>query len=319
MLNEMIRDNYDIQITELKLLDQYFGTKIYLAETQSKQYIVKMLPLSVPNLENEEKITRFLTQNGIQVAKFLLTKNGEGCVKTDQMQFHVQEFIKGTAYMVNTAPKWLMDKSALLLGQIHHVLQGYVEMKTNFSRNFFDPSHVNESKQQYFQRLDQALEAKNTSLTSALKERIKHLERIERFTIDTDKLTYANSHGDFYIGQLVVQDHNVTVIDWTSACKLPIALEVMMSYAFAAPECKCGEISSEGLKRYISHYVKHFYLSEYDIKIIPYLYYFQQIMCHYSPPYDGIPNTYKPICDLINNLTNWLYENTESLEKELQR
>lgn len=51
--------------------------------------------------------------------------------------------------------------------------------------------------------------------------------------------------------------------------------------------------------------------------MMPYVLYFQQIMCHYAPPYDNIPDEYKPLCKLINNYTNWLYENVETLSDEL--
>lgn len=318
-LHDLISDNYDIQITDLTLLDQYFGTEIYLAQTLNKHYIIKKLPPAVPNLENEEPLTRFLAQNGIPVARLLLTKNGEGCVKTEQTQFHVQEFIEGKTFRVNTAPLWLMDGSARLLGQIDYVLKSYGKMNVNFGKEFFTPSNANASTKYYIQQLAAAVEEKNIPLTSALEERIKHLERISTFNIDAEKLTYTNSHGDFYIGQLIVNDRHVTVIDWTGACKLPAALEVMMSYVYAAPECKDGKISSDRLKRYIDYYSEYFHLNDYDIKIMPYLFYYQQIMCHYSPPYDDIPDTYKPVCNLINNFTKWLYENAENLERALQK
>lgn len=316
-LHNLILDNYDIQITDLTLLDQYFGTEIYLAQTPNKRYIIKKLPPVVPNLENEDPLTRFLKQNGIPVSRLLLTKNGEGCVKTEQTQFHVQELIEGKTYRVNTAPLWLMDESARLLGQIHCVLKNYGEMNVNFDKEFFIPSNANESTKHYIQQFAAAIEEKNIPLTSALDERIKHLERISAFTIETDKLTYTNSHGDFYISQLIVSDRHVIVIDWTGACKLPAALEVMMSYVYAAPECKDGKINSDGLKRYIDRYGAHSQLNYYDIKIMPYLFYFQQIMCHYPPPYDGIPDTYKPVCGLINRFANWLYEHAEDLDKAL--
>jgi len=156
-----------------------------------------------------------------------------------------------------------------------------------------------------------------TISASALEGRIKHLERISAFAIETDKLTYSNSHGDYYIGQFIVNGREVTVIDWTGACKLPTALEVMMSYVFAAPECANGEINSDGLKRYIDQYSSYSKMSDYDIKVMPYLFYYQQIMCHYPPPYNGIPEKYKPVCRLINRFTKWMYENAEGLERSL--
>jgi hypothetical protein len=52
--------------------------------------------------------------------------------------------------------------------------------------------------------------------------------------------------------------------------------------------------------------------------MMPYLYYFQQLMCHYPPPYDDVPVPYQPICGLINKTTKWLYENVGRLSEELK-
>ena len=330
-LRELIIAEYGIQITDLTLLDRYFGTEIYLAAANGTRYIVKKLPPTAPSLEKEEPLTRYLARNGIPVARLLLTKHGEGCVKTEQSQFHtqfhVQEFIEGKIFQVNTAPPWLVDESARLLGKIHGVLENYGNMDVNFGKSFFSSSNALEKKKYYEQQLTAAIAGAvdntdeksgiNIILISTLKERVKHLERISAFTIETDKLTYANSHGDYYIGQLIINGRKATVIDWTGACMLPAALEVAMSYVFSAPECANGIISGDGLNRYIEQYLAYYHLNDYDIRIIPRLLYYQQIMCHYPPPYEAIPETYKPICGLINRFTSWLYEHAEDLETAL--
>ena len=65
LTNKMIEDNYDVKINDLRLLDHYFGTEIYFAETSIGRYIIKLLPLFVPGVENEGLITNFLYSNGI--------------------------------------------------------------------------------------------------------------------------------------------------------------------------------------------------------------------------------------------------------------
>ena len=95
----------------------------------------------------------------------------------------------------------------------------------------------------------------------------------------------------------------------------------MLSYVFASPECKDGRIDSEGLKRYINNHAKHFPLNDYDIQIMPYLYYYAQMICNYSPDeiYKNLlPDWWKDKCDLIINVTDWLYENVEKLSEALR-
>jgi len=318
-LSELLADNYNLDVDDVKLFTSHFGTEIYLAQTNKGKYIVKTLPLEYDHdMEKEGHITEYLHNNGVPVARLLKTKNGEYVVKTDERQFHVQDFIEGEVLAVNTAPEWFMEQSASILGKIHAVLKNYGELGVNFGGDFFRKETALGRKQRYIKGLNKAVETGNSTLVMDLEERIKHLDRISAFDIGSTKLTYVNSHGDFYIGQIIVKDENITVIDWTTACKLPASLEVIMSYVFAGPDCKYGIISGDGLKRYINRYSKHFQLTDYDIQIMPYLLYFQQIMCHYSPPYENIPATYKPVCNLINSFAKWLYENVEILEKELQ-
>ena len=213
--------------------------------------------------------------------------------------------------------QWFLEKSAKILGKTHDILNNYCELPTNYGKDFFQRDNVNDTKQYYSNMLNQAAEQNNKSLISLLEERLKHLSRVSSFDIDAGRLTYLNSHGDFWISQIIVKDADLTVIDWTSACKLPACLEVIMSYTTSAVQCKDGKIDSEGLKRYINHYSEYSHLSDYDIKIMPYLYYYQQIMCHYPPPYDNIPVVYKPICTFINNFTSWLHENAGILSEKL--
>ena len=113
-----------------------------------------------------------------------------------------------------------------------------------FGRDFFAADTAIRKKQQYVSELEQAKESGNRKIAPIWEEQIRHLERISEFKIDTDKLTYANSHGDFPIGQVIVKDYDITVIDWSSACRLPVCLDVITSYVFASPNC--GEGAGDG-------------------------------------------------------------------------
>ena len=314
MLNALLREHYDLE-DKLELLDSHFGTEIY----RCGQYIVKTLPPRAGDLENEGCVTDFLLGRGIPVAKLLKTNQGAYQVRTSDMKFHVQEFIEGETPQVNTAPGWMLEKTADLLGRIHHALDGYEPMKINFGIDFFRKSRARHAKRHYAKKLREAKKQNDDVLVAELEERVKHLRRIGKLRIDTRKLTYRNSHGDFHIGQVIADGENLTVIDWTTACRLPACLEVIRSYVTAAPACADGEIDGEGLKAYIRHYAKHAALSTYDLQMMPYVLYFQQILCHYSPPYRNIAETCQPLFETINRVMNWLYEHIEGLSTELSK
>jgi len=72
----------------------------------------------------------------------------------------------------------------------------------------------------------------------------------------------------------------------------------MTSFVFACAKCKDGSIDAVGLKSYIDCYREHFPVSEYDIKAMPYILYFWQCICNYSPE-EKIPANYKPIIVML--------------------
>ncbi len=93
---------------------------------------------------------------------------------------------------------------------------------------------------------------------------------------------------------------------------------VITSYVFASPTCAEGAIDAEGLKKYIRAFTKHFSLSEYDIKAVPYVLYFWHCVCNYRPDeLANIAESYQPIAKLIYRLLNWLYDHVEELSEAL--
>ena len=195
-------------------------------------------------------------------------------------------------------------------------LKDYIPLPLRFGKDFFTADAAIRKKQQYISELEEAKKSGNQKIVSIWEEQIRHLQRISKFRIDTDRLTYANSHGDFHIGQIIVKDHDITVIDWSSACRLPVCLDVITSYVFASPDCSEGAVDVEGLNRYIRAYTKHFPLTEYDIEAMPYVLYFWHCICNYRPDeLASIAEKYQPIATLIQKLLNWLYVHVEELSK----
>ena len=314
----IIENKYDLKVSEIKLLDKHFGTELHLISTQTGKYIVKVLPLYMENVNNEGELTEYLYNHGIPVARFLKSKDDTYVIKMSEYQFTVQQFIEGKTLSVNTAPDWFLCKSADFLGQTALLLKDYKDLPLRFGKEFFSSKAVRRKIRKYKKELVRAKKAKDWDFIPAWENQIRHLKKISNFHIDTKRLTYANSHGDYHIGQAIIQNDNFTVIDWSSACKLPICLDVITSYVFSSPTCAEGIIDAEGLKKYITQFTKMFPLSEYDKKSMPYVLYFWHCMCNYRPDelYD-IPDSYKAIAKLINNLLDWLFDNVEKLSEQL--
>ncbi|MGI5958352.1 MAG: phosphotransferase [Massiliimalia sp.] len=319
MNSQLIESNYDINVSNITLLDEHFGTKIYLINADNQKYIVKTVPLFFENIENEGLITEFLYGCGYKVARLLKSKDGKYVIKTSEFQFTVQEYIEGQILPINSAPEWYLEKSVEFLGKTTLTLKDYDPLPLRFGKDFFTADTAIVKKQQYIDELEKAKKSDNQKTIPIWEEQIRHLERISKFQIDAGKLTYANSHGDFHIGQVIVKDYDFTVIDWSSACRLPVCLEVITSYVFASPSCSTGAVDAEGLNRYIQAYTKHFPLTEYDIKTMPYVLYFWHCICNYHPDeLVCIAKTYQPIATLIQKMLNWLYVHVEELSEALK-
>lgn len=318
MNSQFIEQNYNLKVSDMQLLDEHFGTEIYLISTDTNKYIVKVVPLYFADIENEGSITEFLYGCGHRVARLLKSRDGKYVIKTPEFQFTVQEFIEGKVLPINSAPEWFMDKSADFLGKTTLALKDYGQLPLRFHKDFFAANTAIKKKQQYISELEKAKLSENQKVISIWEEQIRHLDRISKFQIVSDMLTYTNSHGDFHIRQVIVKNHDFTVIDWSSACCLPACLDVITSYVFASPNCREGAIDVEGLSRYIRAYTKHFPLGEYDIKAMPYVLYFWHCICNYRPDeLAGIAKTYQPIAMLIQKMLNWLYVHVEELSEAL--
>ncbi len=318
MNKNIIENNFNLNVSDIKLLDKHFGTKLYLVSTDVGKYIVKVLPLYIENVKNEGEVTEYLYNHGLKVARFMKSNDDAYVVKTPEFQFTVQQFIEGESLPVNTAPDWFISKSAEFLGQTALLLKDYESLSLRFGKNFFAVKTVRRKMWQYKKELVRAKKAKEMNIVPIWEEQIRHLKRISKFHIDTQKLTYANSHGDYHIGQAIIHNNDFTVIDWSSACRLPICLDVITSYVFSSPSCATGEIDADGLKKYIKQFTEKFPLTEYDIKAMPYVLYFWHCMCNYRPDeLADIPDSYKSIAKLISNFLNWLYENVDELSEQL--
>lgn len=320
MNHSLIERHYALQVSTLQLIDKHFETEIYTIETNVGKYLVKVMPLFYQNVDSEGMIAGHLSQHGLKVARFLSNREGNYVTKCAENQFTVQEFVEGKTLALNSAPEWFLEKAAGYLGKTIVALKDYSPLPLSFGKDFFTPCNALQKKQQY---LDEQRSAKAT-LIPLYRDHIHHLDRISKFHIDTDRLTYANSHGDFHIGQIIVQDRDITVVDWASACCLPICLDIATCYAFSSPRCSEGAVDAEGLYRFIRTYTKHAPLTPYDIQALPYVMYFWYCICNYSPTElaaisasDHLAENYQPIAVLIQRLLRWLSVHVEELSEKL--
>ena len=137
-----------------------------------------------------------------------------------------------------------------------------------------------------------------------------------------DKFTYKNTHGDYFISQILCGEKAINaIIDFTSACVHPACWELIRSYSYADPKCIDGDIDYDNLKKYIRNYLKHNKLNNYDIKMMPYLYYYQLAVSDYFSQYYESDNSNKRVlchyAHFSTLLCRWFERNIEELSNKL--
>lgn len=122
--------------------------------------------------------------------------------------------------------------------------------------------------------------------TAELAWRIGLMECFPAWRFDLNRLTCRNTHGDYFISQLLCEDgHLSAVIDWTTACIHPVIWELMRSFVYAAPCCADGSIDRSLLARCVHAYCRYGTLNDYDLENLERLYLYQIAVCDYYGQY----------------------------------
>lgn len=187
---------------------------------------------------------------------------------------------------------------------------------------FFKFMTAENARESYTSTIKKANEFGDFQIISDIEYRISQLKRISEITIEIDKLTFGNTHGDYFISQIICGENNINaVIDWTSACKHPLCWEVIRSFTYAEPSCKDGKIDTDKFIRYVAEYLKYFKLSKYDLKIMPYLFYYQLGVCDYYNQYYQSDTLNKHIflhqAVFATKLMRWFENNIDELSEKL--
>lgn len=323
-IGEIIRINYDIgNIKEISEILEGASSECFHIITEDREYLFKDIEMIFMNHPDKEPlINSTLLKKGIPVSKFYKTKSGEYLLEYLGHTFHLQSFIKGEVLKANTAPKWFMKESAEMLGKIHKELVEFPCLSSGIGKEFFDFVTPEVAKISYEKSLDMAMKYDEKQNIIDLKYRIKLLDKIENIKLEMDRFTYKNTHGDYFISQIICGENSINaIIDFTSACVHPACWEVIRSYSYADPNCIDGKIECNNLIEYVEDYMKHSNLNNYDIKMMGYLYYYQLSLSDYFSQYYESENSNRNIlCHYAHwstMLCRWFEDNIEDLTSKL--
>lgn len=325
-IGEIVRENYDIgNIKEINEILEGASSECFHIITEEHEYLFKDIEKTFMNHPHKEPlINSVLLEQGIPVSEFYKTENGEYLLEYLGHTFHLQSFIRGEILKVNTAPKWFMKESAEALGKIHKGLEVIPTLSSGIGKAFFSFITPEAAKVSYEKSLAIAIKYDEKQNIIDLKYRIELLDKIKNIKLDMDRFTYKNTHGDYFISQVICGEKSINgIIDFTSACVHPASWEIIRSYSYADPKCIEGKVDSNNLIEYVENYMKYSELSIYDIEMMGYLYYYQLGVCDYFSQYYESNNSNKQV--LFNYahwstmLCRWFEENIDELTRQLEK
>jgi Ser/Thr protein kinase RdoA (MazF antagonist) len=285
----LLAERYDIQVTGTVASLKGGSANCYKIRAPEGNFLLKEFQpkYSVEDVRTEPEVTAFVARRGIPVAGFVATVTGEYVWEHRGRAFHLQNFLEGKIFPQNGAPDWLLRESAILLGRLHAVLADFARMKIGFPDAWFawDATVKHREYDELIRLADELPDGeKRDRILRDLHYKRELLTPDRHPQIDPAQLTFGNSHGDYHILQLVCGQESVeAVIDFSSACSLPLTWEVMRSYSLGDPACAAGKLGIDRLRDYVRRYLKAGgELSEYDLRMMPYLYHLQLARSRYG-------------------------------------
>lgn len=291
MQNEIgafLKQHYGLEVQSCHRMTTGVGGDTFRVETAAGCYVFKIIKADAINHPDQEAaLCRFLREKGVPASEFLPTLQGALCCPWDSARLcHLQRFVEGQNFLMNTAPDWFMAESPLLLARIHQALTAFPALPEGIGAGFFTHMTPDFALQSYGRSLALARERGEEDVAQALLVRIKAAERIRGWHIDPSQLTCRSTHGDFTVNQILCKDDQVqSVIDWTSACVHPVVWELVRSYFYAAPECALGGFSQARLDDQVDAYTSIAPLSAYDRAHLMDVYLYQLAVCDYYSQY----------------------------------
>ena len=260
---ELLRERYAFRAIHEVTPLHGGSANCFRVDADDGRYVLKEFEskYSVKNIRIEPVLTTFLREHEFPSAEFVRTDDGLYAWSHRGRAFHLQRLVEGKVHAQNKAPQWLFDESARLLGQMHALLRDFPPLKLGF-----DPAWFNwtpKRKHDQYVVLREAAEKglpkgeERERILADLEYKRSRLADVAVIRIDPRRLTLLSTHGDYHVSQILCDGEAVrAVIDFSSACKLPVTWEVLRSYSLADEHCADGSLDAQRLRAYFDRYIE---------------------------------------------------------------
>jgi len=269
-LRKFLRREYALEAGEISAIPRGSAC-LFLADCgEGRRYVAKEYQKGFDpgGVRREAGLCDFLRGRGIPTARFVPTRGGETACAHRGRLVTVQEYIEGEAPENHSAPPWLMEASARLLGEVHRAMRDLPPMQEEFTPAWGAVGNIPAKRREYEKLLEKAQrleEPRAGRIAEDLRFKLAGLDWLAAQPNVTQGLTYVNTHGDYHIGQLLIGEGEiVAVLDFVGACRLPAVWEVIRSFSLGDPACANGALPPERLEAYADAYEAVFPLGPED-------------------------------------------------------
>ena len=255
-----VKEKYGINVTNIKIINRG-SANIY--SLNNDEYILKEFQSKYTKEEIEKEITiiNHLKKDDIKVPSYIKTINDTYYSLYKNKVIIIQEFIEGYTLDRNEENYEQTIECAKVYGMIVKSLENLDillplnDLSYLFSKEIFEKSI--EKHQELLKVINDKDDEETLKIKRDLEEKINMIKNIskENIFIDTKKLTIKNTHGDFNVLQFIYKNNHInSVIDFVSACRMPIVWELIRSYSYIDKNVKNGIFNLDIFTDYIKEF-----------------------------------------------------------------
>lgn len=317
----LMHDEYGLDINEVEKIDRG-SANLYLLNKD--EYILKEFQSKYTPEEilKEIKIIDHLREKNIPVPEYMPTKSGNKFITVMGKVVIVQRYIKGYTIKQNEGNYEQVIESAREYGKMIKSLDTLdVDLPYQDALSWLTLEKMNKSINKYKTLINDLKEGKYYSrIKSDLEDKIQMLEHIkDNYDFSNiNNLTIKNTHGDYSLQQFIYEDGKIkAIIDFASACKMPIVWELIRSYSYIDKE-----FDLNNFKDYVEEFMKYVPLTDDDIKYMPYIYLVQLLNSDYGYKqyiYDDRKEELLLFGFYRTKLCKYLFENALVISNELTK
>ncbi len=277
-IKSVVKQKYDIDVTSIKKLNRG-SANIY--SLNNDKYILKefQAKYTKKEIDKEIEIINHLKSDGIPVPEYISTVNDKYCFKYKGKVIIMQKYINGYTIDSNTGSDEQVLESGYYLGKIIKSLESSnIKLTSNDITDWYSKDTLEESIQKHKDLLKLVDKAKEPKIYQDFMDKLEMLNYVKDkmdFT-DMKHVSVMKTHGDYNVLQFMYKKDKIcAIIDFVSACKMPVIWEIIRSYSYIDPKAQEGRIDIDTFVKYVREVNKSISLNKYDYKYMPYLYMIQ--------------------------------------------